>query len=346
MKLLLAGIILLGLIGSARAQSAQPVAGFPLVEWRLFDDPTEHAFTMAVPSGWQVRGGVARRNALQFWPWLSAIAPDGMTIIAFGDPASQSYVLPSQRLAMAGLYEGKIYDSGAGVYYVINRYVSGPQYAVAYAQRHLPQFCSGGQFVSGRERPDLAARIGTLVIPLTRITAGEARFTCQRNGMAMDAYVFAATSLSMTPMFGPDAGAWAPAYLIAYLAPKPIAAVAEQMVAHMLASIIVNPAWIGQNSELAVTVSHIATATGHAMSDTIMQSWQAKNATLDRIMEAGSRARLGIDIYRDPQTGTSYTVGNTHSYYWINPQGRIIGTDTDTAPNGFSRMQRVPPGAS
>ena len=94
-----------------------------------------------------------------------------------------------------------------------------------------------------------------------------------------------------------------------------------------------------------MAVSRIATATGHAISDGIMRSWEAKNATIDRIMEARSRATLGIEVYTNPATGERYTVPNTYNHVWINPQGNVVGTETDTSPgSAFEPLQRVPPG--
>jgi cytochrome oxidase Cu insertion factor (SCO1/SenC/PrrC family) len=65
---------------------------------------------------------------------------------------------------------------------------------------------------------------------------------------------------------------------------------------------------------------------------------------MDRVMEEGSRVRLGIDVYKSPSTGTQYVVDNTQNYYWVNAKGNVMGTGTDTAPGaGFSKMTRVPP---
>lgn len=329
------------LVRVAAAQA--PVASLPPIQWQRFVDPNEASFSIDVPAGWRVSGGLARRNALQFWPWLSAVSPDGNTILAFGDPNLQSYVLPTPMLAMTGFGEGSLYNGGGGTTYVVSRYVPGLLFAKLYAERQLPRFCGDIQPGASGERADAAARIGGGYSGFAQTTAGDVRFSCRKNGTEMAAYVFSATSLTPWPMVGPGAGLWYPSFLFAYLAPKPLAAVAEQMVAHMLGSIVISPEWLAQTSNTAMAVSRIATASGHAMSDTIMRGWEAKNATIDRLMEEGSRARLGIDIYADPATGTRYTVDNTHRYYWVNPQGRVVGTETDTPPAGFQRLQRVAP---
>lgn len=94
---------------------------------------------------------------------------------------------------------------------------------------------------------------------------------------------------------------------------------------------------------MAVQVSQTEAQNNAAISDSIMRGWEDRGAATDRVMEEGSRARLGIDIYSDPETGNKYTVANDHNFYWVNPSGTVIGTDTDTAPKGFSRLAQVPP---
>jgi hypothetical protein len=108
------------LVRTAAAQTQ--VAAVPFIQWEKFVDPNEGSFWMEVPSGWRISGGLARRNALQFWPWLTAVSPDGDTIIAFGDPNLQSYVLPTPSLAAAGFHEGSLYSGGGGTLYVVRRY--------------------------------------------------------------------------------------------------------------------------------------------------------------------------------------------------------------------------------
>ena len=77
----------------------------------------------------------------------------------------------------------------------------------------------------------------------------------------------------------------------------------------------------------------------------------AKGASPDRMFaellgkEAGyCRGKGGSMHIADPATGNRYIVANTHQYFWVDPSGRVVGTDTDTAPSGrFKRLNRVPP---
>lgn len=328
------------IILAAPAVAQAPVVALPTGAWTKFIDPYEGAFSLDVPAGWRVSGGLARRGALQVWQWITATSPDGSTMLLFGDPNLQIYTLPNQVLEMAGLGEGSAYDGGGGPS-VIRRYWPGEEFAADYGRGLLPRFCTDIQMTAVSDRSDVSARFNLLG---SQTTVGDARFTCQENGAPMEGYFFCATSLFALPAPVQGAGLWSPSVLYGFLAPRPLAGIAAGLAAHMLETIAVNPQWAAGQAQTNMAVSRIATETGHAMSSTITQTWEQRGAILNRVMDEDSRVRLGIDIYANPSTGTHYTVENTHQYYWVNPQGAVVGTDTDTPPAGFERLQRVPPG--
>jgi hypothetical protein len=344
-KVCLALILLFsGKAAVAQRTTGQPVAAVPVVRhWQVFTDPNEGAFQVEMPQGWKVSGGTSRRNALQFRSWASAISPDGATILGLNDPTEPSYVAPSPMLAAAGFRPGSLYNGGGGTTYIVAPYQTGAQFAVSWAQRKLRALCTAIKVTGGGSRPDLSERINAVSRP-SGIThdIGEATFTCVKNGMAMTAYAFTATT--RIGGAGGQGGLWYADTIEAFLAPSPVAGPAAGLLAHMVKSVRVNPAWVARQSQTNMDVSRIATQTNEAISDSIMHGWQERGATMDRVMEEGSRARLGIDVYADPATGTEYTVANTSQYYWANANGTVVGTDTDTPPGPtFTRLNRVQP---
>jgi len=327
--------------GAAFAQSA-PAPSLPFGTWQRFVDPNEGSFQVDVPVGWHVSGGLARRNAMQMWPWLSAITPDGWTMIGLGDPGLQSYFLPTPMLAMTGFREGSIYNSGAGVTYVVSRYRTGRDFGLSYGTQALSRVCTNTRVQNATDRPDIAAKMSGSGF---QTTAAEIKFTCTKGASPLVGTLYSATTLVPWPMVGPGAGIWFPSLLAGVLSPAPLEGVGEGVMAHMLDSFRINPAWEAAQSQTALDSARIMSGANQHLSSTIMQAWQSRGAALDRAMDADSRARLGIDIYTNPSTGTRYTVENRSSYYWMDPQGQVVGTDTDTPPGAdFSRLQRVPPG--
>jgi hypothetical protein len=340
-KLLIAAAAVLSIsrLAAAQAPTGEPVAAIPLVQnWVGFTDPQEGAFRVEVPQNWNNSGGTARRNALQYRNWVSAISPDGETIVALNDPTEGAYIAPSPLLAMAGLRVGSLYNGGGDLVYTVAPTQSGQQFAVSWGLRKLASLCPGARVTGSRARPDIAQRINAYSRPFGIIhDAGEAAFACNRGGLPMTAYVVASmTYLGQT-------GIWYADGIGAFLAPAPVAGVAAGVLAHMIATLSFNPAWLAHVSNNAAAVARAAAQDNAAISDAIMQGWQTRGAALDRVMAEDSRARLGIDVYADPSTGTRYTVANGHQYYWVNPRGTVVGTDTDTAPDGFRRLDRVRP---
>jgi hypothetical protein len=61
----------------------------------------------------------------------------------------------------------------------------------------------------------------------------------------------------------------------------------------MVKSIRLNPEWVAAQTKTNADVSRISAQTNATISDSIMKGWEAKGATMDRLMEEGSRARLG-----------------------------------------------------
>jgi hypothetical protein len=319
---------------ASRVSSLVPAV--PIVErWAKFTDPQEGAFSLDVPQNWKNSGGTVRRNALQFRNWVSAISPDGQTVIAINDSTEWSYIAPSPMLAATGFHVGSVYNTG-GAWYTVSPVQSGEQFAVSWGRSRLAPVCSAVQVAGHRARPDLDQRISWFGIVHD---VGEASFSCKRNDMDMSGYALA----SMTYLG--STGIWYSDTIQAFLAPEKEAGVAAGVLAHMVQSVELNLDWLRMVSDNAVAISRNAAQTHAAISHDIMTGWEKRGAIIDMVMDEGSRARLGIDFYKDPATGDGYTVDHQHNYYWVNASGKVMGTPTDTAPNGYRRLDRIPPGS-
>jgi hypothetical protein len=305
-----------------------------------FIDPVEGAFSLDVPRGWDNRGGTVRRNALQVFGYETTISPDGYTMVTVNDPSLLSYVIPTPLLAQAGFLEGSVYDGGGGTRYVVARYKSGQEFAASYGQQMLPHFCTDVRLARSAPRPDVGQQINGYYRPFgMAVEAGEAYFTCRKDTMLMESYIFVVT----TSIRGQLGAIWYPIPLVGFLTPSHLSGVAAGLMSHMISSVHLNPQWIARQEGTAVAVSRIAAQTNAVISDSIMKTWENRVAVIDHVMDEGSRARLGIDFYANPATGQQYTVADTHNFYWSDARGYVVGTDTDTPPGpDYSRLQRVP----
>ncbi len=329
--------------GHSEVAAREPDLGlsnkFPL-EWVRFSDPAEHAFVFDVPRNWRAEGGIRRVSALQPIPWLRVRSSDEKTLVVFGDPNMVAFATPSQISVGLNWPEGTVYNAG-GVYLTIMKYRPGEVFAAEYGSRNLPSLCSNVHLESSIARPDLSSAL-TSLFGQVRVAAGEARFTCMLKGEPMEAYLFSAPVLYADQQ---GLGIWEGNRLYGFLATRDLAPAASVLTAHMLKSFEFDLGWLRRQSDIAVSVSRTSTAVNAQISKTIMQSWENRQAGLDRGFDEYSRMQRGIDIYANPATGTRVTVKAGSAYYWINGRGEVQGTATDQAPGpDFVRMTRVPSG--
>jgi hypothetical protein len=220
----------LALGGVAASLSCQTLAPTPAnagmnpgdnVSWTRFTDPNENAFSIDVPAGWKVQGGMVRRNALDVSAFLRALAPDGSSMILMGDPGPAVFRLPG-------------YLAGPAA----KAYSPGQQFARQYAQTTLPSLCTGPKFVSGANRADIASGPFAKAVPGSRYDAGEVNFSCTHNGQPTGAYWVAGTYTY------PLAATWGYNLLDGCIAANNKIDLCKRMILHMLLSMRSDPTWV------------------------------------------------------------------------------------------------------
>ena len=219
--------------GFTAAQPAGAATG-----WTKFTEPSEGAYTVEVPQGWQAAGGVRRYAASEAPVWLTVESPDHSTELFLGDPSLAPFFLPGQYSP-----EGSQMPGVHGRAATVMRYRPGAEYASLYGTRSLASVCSNVQPQGTQPVPALESEMRQHVQSATRLDAGEARFSCERNGQRLDAAVQAGTALQMFPG-GNGAGFWAVLAIRGYLAPAGQGAQAAQLLDHITASFTPAPQFL------------------------------------------------------------------------------------------------------
>ena len=183
MRLIAAAIIALS-SGQAVAQDTN---------WTRVSDHTEHAFSVDVPTGWKVNGGVIRRSPMQ--PHIVIQSSHRVVARQFilGNVNAISYAILTPLSYQLGFREGQIHSAGADVGMVLN-YRTGQQWAISYGQKLL----SGAQnirLIGNRDQTNMLPRLPPAYPPF-HATAGDAFFTAEREGRKYRIYVFAKTEIT------------------------------------------------------------------------------------------------------------------------------------------------------
>ena len=315
------------------AESGASGAGISYRSWR---DPAEGAFTLDVPKGWNVAGGLARLAPLDVRVGVRLTSSSLDAAVLIGDSSIPTYVEMNETLAAGGFQEGQNYSPGYGINERIMRYVPGLDYARLYMRELANRNeCSGLSEISARVRPDTVAALNRInaqfgaVGANVHIDAGEISFSCRMGGKLFDGYVFAATNEIRTGL----TAIWQVPYLYVATAPPSSIVVAQTVLRHVVASFQQDSTWTAKQSQLTSDSARIARAAATSVADSISSSYWARSAAEDQISQQRSDAILGRTNTVDPATGDRFKVESGSDYYWIDHSGNVVGTTTSAAPS-------------
>lgn len=302
-----------------------------------FTDPREGAFSVDVPAGWNVQGGTVRRSTLDYRFYVYAVSPDGSTVIRLGDPDLGTFTEPTRLMAMAGLREGMNYSPGYGNVWPIRRYLPGPQYAQEYAAKLAREVqASNPQFKSVKPLPQFNA--GGLAG--VSVTAGEADFTCTRNGQPAAGAVYAATE--RLPMPGGTQGAlWFHISLGDFVSPESAAGTTNDVLLHMFQTFQVSPQWLARQSNTALETAQITHEANEYISKVRDQAYWSRQRAQDRANRNFDDYIRGVVRLRDPATGQEIegVAGRNHYYALRGDDDHPIGTNREIEDPDFRELE-------
>lgn len=338
------GLVLVSLPFLARARAAAAAAPDSKIEWTQFQDPLEKAFTVDVPKGWTAKGGLFRLGYSDERPMVDLASPDGAVNIRLGDVSIPSYTVPVQFHER----EGEVYDLGAQAQMIVERYRTGPEFAVLYAQARFAKICHDPQ--SDTQDSDFSVKD---YLPLdspgtAQASGGQTAFYCVTDGGRRIAYVYTKTALA--------GKIWQAPTVVSFLAPAGQVAAVRDAVAHMVQSFRLNPQWIdyqksmdaqgleyqrvrqqGRMAALQAQMQQFA-AKMQAMQNQVNAFERRQNAQAAQV-ESFSNVLNGITPTTDPLTGENRQVWTgPKANYWVNGLGQVVNS-TNAPAAGWRQLQ-------
>jgi hypothetical protein len=325
--LLLAALGTISLWHSVRSSSVTHAAGAATPEtgassnWVSVRDPREQAFSIAVPKGWKIYGGLFRFSAVDARLVVDMTSPDGNTNVRVGDSTVPPYLVP-----------GRFVRSGPR----LAAYASGSAFATKYGQARFGSMCQQLRVTSNQA---IAPKYHPPGNGLIRTTAGEATFTCLKNGAAMAAYVYAETTL-IGP--GGPGSNWSVVALGSMIAPAAEVRAAVTILQHSGESLAINPAWMQMQAQLnAQATRQINASTQATIAATAAESARERAMISALQNDSFNDVINGVSLKVDPTTGQKYeTPLGTGSPQWVNGNDLVVESALSPGP-GFSQLQTV-----
>jgi hypothetical protein len=238
---------------------------------------------------------------------------------------------------LGGYRNGSSIQASDGSRLVIEPFQTGQQYLT---QTILPgRKLSQLQIVSQRDRPDIVAKTPNSG-GIFHYSAGEVSYRLIRNGQQYQGDAIGVTDV----IRGSGVSLWYVQDVYLLEAPADRYQEAAAAYTHVYQTLAVDPHWAAQQSQTTAKQAQIWHQEGQAVNQIITQGYDERQSTMDQIADRRDKAILGQVDVTDPESGKVYRVDSSPSYYWIDKQGYIVGTSTDSRPTVDFRRLVVNPG--
>jgi hypothetical protein len=312
--------------GSPAVQRDTGLGDVKFVNWV---EPNEHSFSVEVPAGWRLDGGLNWLSQIDPQGFVRVRSPDGKLQVFLGDPELLGRQVPNAfSRAQTGAGAGQRFRTPAGGPAMMQRFLTGTQYAKEQVTWRL---CPNPIWVAERDLPDVSRALTAAVEPEARkynatatASAGETSFTCGN----VQGAVFAATVLgSSGPM-----QAWSVYKLAGFQSSDPLRLMqGRYIMEHMLATVTLNPTWNMNLERRVEQVTGVVISMQNAATQAHLAASRQQNETLARLNHpnAGVSTRPGGgNTGRGKTAGVNTTLGTKRVCDAIN-RCATVSNDSD-----------------
>lgn len=341
---------------------ASAMVAVPQIQFTKYIDPNFGAFSLDVPVGWNVTGGLKKPMPIDLRPWMKAVSPDESIAVFIGDGSIEPRYLPAQWLNFLGCPPGSTYKHSNGLVSKVLYYQNAEKFVKNYAASRFGKACDSFQLVNVEHHPDLARQInGTQGVVAS--DAASVKYDFSVKGKHGTAYFLAATKKGPTM--------WWVSQICGVVAVDGYEQQALEVFLRMYKSWQYNQQWEqGQARENVQTTQNwlaydrAARARSAAAFSARMAAMDARhNSFMSRMrdmdasharymngMRASDRAHSDFinyihdeDTLMNPSTGEQFQVEYGPKYHWVNSAGdTVLGTDSAWSP-GVNWTELVTP---
>lgn len=310
-----------------------PPAVWANLQWRKWQDPNEGAFSINVPAGWRVEGGLVRNAPVDVRLNVLLTSPDGMVQIRIGDAMIPPFVTPNQMLTQTGSGEGRWYSPGYGVRFLVQRYLPASYFMTHW---YLPQRVGQVQKVLVRVHQTKARQISQTLSQMglqVRVDMADMTFQVKTNQGQRNGYAMIQTKLISTP--GSQGSTWDVSKMTWYMADPRAEALAARVYSGVVGSLQWNHQWYARQLQIAGASSDIIRRTDNEIANIIQSVTRNRQEAFDRANKKWDEYIRGTRTVTDQQ-GRTHEVRDGYDNYIMTPDGQIYGQNHDMADENYA----------
>ena len=310
-----------------------PAAAQAGLQWRKWQDPNEGAFSIDVPAGWRVEGGLVRKAPVDVRLDVLVTSPDGRVQIRIGDAMIPPFVVPNQLMAQAGFGEGRWYSPGYGVNFLVQRYLPASYFMT---QWYLPQRVGRVQNVLVRVHGTKARQISQSMSQMgvqVRVDMADMTFQARTNQGRINGYAMIQTKLISMP--GSQGATWDVSKMTGYLADPRAEALAARVYSGVVGGFQWNPRWYADQLRVVGASSEIIRRTDNEIAKIIQDVTRNRQQAFDRANKKWDEYIRGTRTVTGPD-GRTHEVQDGFDQYIMTPDGQIYGQNHDMADDNYA----------
>jgi hypothetical protein len=319
--------------------AAQPAT----VSWIHYTDTAEGAFSMDVPAGWQIQGGMYRFGYFDVRWMMDARTLDGKEVLRIDDANIPPYVLPAANTGR----DGQPYTRPQQFQMMVSGYKEAQGYGETYAKHRFSTVCTSMTPHAPTWSPSMPS---DWQLPAgTRSTQASLAYDCATSDGARIVELFLRTQILQN-------GLWTVDPVISIIAIPERVASAQKTVQHMIDSWQVNPQWKDYQARMTqMGMNAVIENFNQFMQQ--MRAFDQQRQTAMNQQVAGFEARqnaqaaqvssfgdilTGLTNVVDPQTGMeSQVFSGPKANYYRNGAGVTINSNLSPGP-GFYQVPTKP----
>jgi hypothetical protein len=336
-------ILALAFAGGALAASDALPKSIAGLNWVRYTDSAEGAFSMDVPVGWQVDGGMYRFGYFDVRWMMDIRSLDGKIIIRIDDPSIPPYVLPGPRSGLAGHLDirPQMYQM------MVENYTEAQPIADNYSRHRFSGVCKSLATRSVSWTPTMPPAWRS--DPGTRVTQATVSFDCATSDGPRIVIAYARSTLH------PASGLWQVDPIISIIATPDATPLAKSMTQHMIDTWQVNPQWEQYQKQMTkMGLDQIRASFGqflqqmqayHHQREAAMNQqvshYQAQQHDQAQQVSSWGETLTGLTNVSDSTTGTQFQVfSGPNANYYTNGTGVTINSNLPPGP-GFHQVNPV-----
>jgi hypothetical protein len=308
--------------------------------WVQYTDSAEGAFSIDVPLGWQVQGGMYRFGYFDVRWMMDVRSLDGKVIIRIDDPNVPPYVLPGPHSGAAGhaAIKPQMYQM------MVDNYRKAEPYAESYAKHRFSSICISLTPKQSDWTPTVPSAWSSA--PGDRVTQATVAYDCPTSDGPRIVTVYARNTLH------PGGGLWQVDPIISIIATPQLTPSARSMIQHMIDSWQVNPQWQQYQQQMTNQgLAQIRAGFGKfmqqmrayhqqresAMNQQVAHFESEQNAQAQQVSSWGETL-TGLTTVTDSATGTKFEIfsGPKANYY---TDGNGVTVNSNLSPGaGFHQL--------